>query len=246
MNNNIKRGVWVGVMLLGGLGLVVSAQGASFDCGKAGTKVEHIICDNPEISKLDDELSQSYKAGAAPIQAEPLLLTVSAEGDVHRYGGPLTELLPSLKEAGFVEVSGMAVKTGDIDHPLETSTSVYGIEWCLFKANKKPVVTKRCVYGIQSVIKRDDKGKAIFKMEDALDFVPTSGFEFLDADTECASKLYPYRSVVAIGRWKDRKPPKVGGYAYAIKQAWIIDPDSKKFIEISTKDVSCEINEDRD
>lgn len=39
-----------------------SARGASFDCGKAQRKVEHLICDNPEISKLDDDLAASYKA----------------------------------------------------------------------------------------------------------------------------------------------------------------------------------------
>lgn len=47
---------------------VPSAQGASFDCGKASTKVEHIICDNAEISKLDDELNAAYKAA---IQDKP-------------------------------------------------------------------------------------------------------------------------------------------------------------------------------
>lgn len=41
--------------------VVLSVQAASFDCAKATTKVEKIICDNPEISKLDDELSASYK-----------------------------------------------------------------------------------------------------------------------------------------------------------------------------------------
>lgn len=45
-----------------GLILIVGvAQAASFDCTKAATKVEHIICDNPEISKLDDELNATYK-----------------------------------------------------------------------------------------------------------------------------------------------------------------------------------------
>jgi uncharacterized protein len=38
-----------------------NVQAASFDCAKASTKVEKIICDNPEISMLDDELSASYK-----------------------------------------------------------------------------------------------------------------------------------------------------------------------------------------
>ncbi|MEO7622242.1 MAG: lysozyme inhibitor LprI family protein [Gallionella sp.] len=48
-------------MVLGWL-LLASAQAASFDCGKAQSKVEHLICDNPEISKLDDDLSASYNA----------------------------------------------------------------------------------------------------------------------------------------------------------------------------------------
>jgi uncharacterized protein YecT (DUF1311 family) len=43
------------------LTMTLSAQAASFDCGMAGTKVEHIICDNQEISKLDEELSAAYK-----------------------------------------------------------------------------------------------------------------------------------------------------------------------------------------
>mgnify|MGYP005815069319 CR=1 FL=1 len=40
----------------------LSAHAASFDCAKAGAKVEHIICDTPKISRLDEELAQSYKA----------------------------------------------------------------------------------------------------------------------------------------------------------------------------------------
>jgi len=42
--------------------LALPAHAASFDCAKASTKVEHIICDNPDISKLDEELATSYKA----------------------------------------------------------------------------------------------------------------------------------------------------------------------------------------
>jgi uncharacterized protein YecT (DUF1311 family) len=50
--------VWMSAFIA----LAVPAEAASFDCAKAGTKVERIICDTPEISKLDDELAQSYKA----------------------------------------------------------------------------------------------------------------------------------------------------------------------------------------
>ena len=41
--------------------LVLSAHAASFDCAKARTKVEHLICGNAELSKLDDELAAKYK-----------------------------------------------------------------------------------------------------------------------------------------------------------------------------------------
>lgn len=36
------------------------AMGASFDCGKAATRVEQLICANAEISSLDEELSRAF------------------------------------------------------------------------------------------------------------------------------------------------------------------------------------------
>lgn len=48
-------------MALGGLMLSFAAQGASFDCGKAITDVEKRVCDNPIISKLDEELGKLYQ-----------------------------------------------------------------------------------------------------------------------------------------------------------------------------------------
>lgn len=51
----------VAIAVLLWMGLVTPGLAASFDCAKANTKVEHIICDNPEISKLDEALAQSYK-----------------------------------------------------------------------------------------------------------------------------------------------------------------------------------------
>ncbi|MGV8933452.1 MAG: lysozyme inhibitor LprI family protein [Gallionellaceae bacterium] len=63
--NFYKKGSGMIKLALIGLGWVVlgmNAQGASFDCGKAQSKVEHLICDNAEISKLDEELAAAYKA----------------------------------------------------------------------------------------------------------------------------------------------------------------------------------------
>lgn len=50
------------LILLGGLALSFTAQAASFDCGKATTKVEKLICADAELSKLDEELNIAYKS----------------------------------------------------------------------------------------------------------------------------------------------------------------------------------------
>ncbi len=47
-----------------GMGLVLclvigQLQAASFDCGKAGTKVEKLICADAELSKLDEKLLET-------------------------------------------------------------------------------------------------------------------------------------------------------------------------------------------
>ncbi len=62
MNSLLSRNVWRMFFAAIAFSYAVLAQAASFDCAKAGTKVEHIICDTPEISKLDDELNTAYKA----------------------------------------------------------------------------------------------------------------------------------------------------------------------------------------
>lgn len=41
--------------------LALPVQAASFDCAKAGTKVEKLICGDTELSKLDEELNTAYK-----------------------------------------------------------------------------------------------------------------------------------------------------------------------------------------
>ena len=51
----------VAITVLLWMGWAAPGLAASFDCAKANTKVEHLICDNPEISKLDEALAQSYK-----------------------------------------------------------------------------------------------------------------------------------------------------------------------------------------
>lgn len=60
MNNKTQNGMKFILYLFGSLMVAFHVQAASFDCAKASTKVEHLICDNPELSKLDEELSAAY------------------------------------------------------------------------------------------------------------------------------------------------------------------------------------------
>jgi len=53
-----------------GLALIATgqaAQAASFDCAKATTAREHLVCANPDLSKLDDDLDQSYRRGLSQL-----------------------------------------------------------------------------------------------------------------------------------------------------------------------------------
>ena len=37
-----------------------AAEAASFDCSRAATPTEHAICDNPQLSSLDDQTAGMY------------------------------------------------------------------------------------------------------------------------------------------------------------------------------------------
>jgi uncharacterized protein YecT (DUF1311 family) len=61
MNNITLNGMKYILYLFGLLALALPAQSASFDCAKAATKIEKLICGDDEISKLDDALSKTYQ-----------------------------------------------------------------------------------------------------------------------------------------------------------------------------------------
>jgi uncharacterized protein len=48
---------------------------ASFECAKASASIERMICTNPQLSKLDEELSSSYKVAMAKAVNEEQLKT---------------------------------------------------------------------------------------------------------------------------------------------------------------------------
>ncbi len=51
-------------LLLAALNLIPAAEvrAASFNCSKATTKIEQMICADPELSRLDEEMAEAYKA----------------------------------------------------------------------------------------------------------------------------------------------------------------------------------------
>ena len=53
---------------------VPTAHAASFDCKKAGTSVERMICANPKLSSMDEKLGKAYREALAT-GPKPELLT---------------------------------------------------------------------------------------------------------------------------------------------------------------------------
>jgi len=55
----IMKKRWIGLLACLAFG---QTQAASFDCAKAGTKVEKLICADQKLSKQDDDLKSAYQA----------------------------------------------------------------------------------------------------------------------------------------------------------------------------------------
>lgn len=93
---------------------------------------------------------------------------------------------------------------------------------------------------------RDAKGHTIWRIEDTIEFPSDYKGTFETEPGGCISSTYPDATIIAKGKWHNRKPPKVGGFMRPIEKAWRVDFKTRKFVEISTKGVVCELNEDRD
>lgn len=60
-----KSNMKCALYLFGWLVMSLPVQAASFDCGKAVSKIEKLICGNDELSKLDETLSKTYRQAHA-------------------------------------------------------------------------------------------------------------------------------------------------------------------------------------
>lgn len=54
----MKRTSWI---ILGWLALLTTVHAASFDCAKAASNIEKLICGDDELSKLDEALNKAYQ-----------------------------------------------------------------------------------------------------------------------------------------------------------------------------------------
>lgn len=156
--NSLRTTLVLCLMLVaGGLG-AWDALAASFDCAKAGTKVENIICNNWEISKLDVDLAVRYKASledqtkAESIkQAQKRWLKErnacsDAECVKRAYETRLTQL--SISDGGSVKHSGQDVRPTD-DYVLDPEPKEM-IDWN-WEEYKKPEDKGVCSIYLQNL-----------------------------------------------------------------------------------------------
>lgn len=105
---------------------------------------------------------------------------------------------------------------------------------------------KKFWFAYVTVPERDGNGRATYRLENAYEYVIKGREEpLLGSDSGCSSLLLPKLQVIAIGTWKWRKNPQLGGYAHSIKYAWVADSALKKLRPIPPESVVCKINEDR-
>lgn len=63
---------WLSMLLI--IGIATTSQAASFDCAKASTKVEKMICADDELSRLDSELNSNYQRFLRAIDKESAII----------------------------------------------------------------------------------------------------------------------------------------------------------------------------
>lgn len=62
MSIYLKQSKWLALCMMCALLITQSTEAASFDCAKAGAKLEKLVCSDAELSKLDEQLNTAYKA----------------------------------------------------------------------------------------------------------------------------------------------------------------------------------------
>ena len=155
-------------------------------------------------------------------------------GETDKYHGQVVTPGHPAKSTG-----GTCISTGPRTEANNCELALTGSELSSASGKKLRVIWLKSNTG-----SRDAKGQIIWRVEDALEHATDYRGTY---DSEgCTSSAHPDADIIATGQWNTRKPPEVGGYLWPIEAAWRIDFATRKFIEIPTKGIVCELNEDRD
>jgi len=131
----------------------------------------------------------------------------------------------------------------DVDNVHKCELALTGSSGWLTRPNGKKI---EVIWLESNTGNRDAKGDIIWRVEDSIEFPSDYKGTFETEPGGCISSAYPDATIIAKGKWHNRKPPKVGGFMRPIEKAWRVDFKTRKFVEISIKGVVCELNEDRD
>lgn len=82
------------------------ANGASFDCSKATSKAEVLVCQNPELSALDDKLSELYSSVKKQSSNSRQLVLDQRAWMARRNACQTVECISSAYEARLLELAG--------------------------------------------------------------------------------------------------------------------------------------------
>lgn len=112
MNNKTVSSMKYFLYLFGLLVLSLSAQAASSDCAKAQTKVEHLICDDAEISKLDEELNAAYKTALQDEKQADSIKQIQKKWIKERNGCLTVACLKTTYQARIYELNATQKRAG--------------------------------------------------------------------------------------------------------------------------------------
>ncbi|MDP3479184.1 MAG: lysozyme inhibitor LprI family protein, partial [Desulfoprunum sp.] len=111
----MKRVIWI---FLGWLALFSTGHAASFDCGKASSKIEKLICDSPSLSALDEDLDKAYKLVQNNSTHEEVQLLIKDQRQWLKGTRNACGDEACLAQAYSSRIEAIKPATGNVVHPL--------------------------------------------------------------------------------------------------------------------------------
>jgi len=92
----------------------VAAHAASFDCAKAGTRVEKAICADPALGRLDEEIAAAWRAAGADLDEPMRQRLVRSQREWLKGRRPPPDLAPALRQR-LAQLRATRVTLSDVD-----------------------------------------------------------------------------------------------------------------------------------